>query len=114
MRVRYLSGRRVPVSLLSLHPSMEFANEQVWIVYRHVLGRDPIITGGQEDAHSNGSLHFGLFPDPRARALDYDDDEISEDQKIQIKQLLEARLGNQFDVVWESHHLHIEYQVRYF
>lgn len=114
MRVRYLRQRRVPLAAISsLHPAMEFANEQVWIVYRQVLGRDPVVTGAQEDAHSDGSLHYGLFPDPRLRALDYDDDGITATQKVLIAEELRMRLGNQFDIIWEGHHLHVEYDVRF-
>lgn len=115
MKVRYLSGRRVPLAAISgLHPAMQFACEQVWIVYREVLGRDPVITGAQEDAHDDGSLHYGAFPDIRLRALDFDDDGITEDQKTEIKTKVAARVGNQFDIIWETHHLHVEYDVKYF
>lgn len=114
MKVRYLSERRVPLAAISgLHPAMAFAQEQVWIVYRMAVGRDPVITGAQEAAHSEGSLHYGLFPDPRLRALDFDDDDISEAQRVIIQTALRERLGSQFDVVWESNHLHVEYDVTY-
>lgn len=115
VRVRYLTGRRVPLAAISpLHPAMEFAVEQAWIVYKHFLGRDPIVTGAQEDAHAGGSLHYGAFPDPRLRALDFDDDGITSEGKADIGAELKKRLGSQFDVIWESDHLHIEYDVRYF
>ncbi len=110
MKVRYLTGRRVPLAVVSpLHPAMEFAMEQVWIVYERRLRRAPVITGAQEDAHSKNSLHYGLFPDVRIRALDFDDDGISDEVKEGMLEDLKDYLGTQFDLDWEVDHLHIEY-----
>lgn len=115
MKVRYLSERRVPLAAISpLHPAMEFACEQVWIVYERRLNRAPIITGAQEDAHSENSLHYGKFPDPRLRALDFDDNVCSDPNHVDevkegiIEDLIDY-LGTQFYIVWERDHLHVEY-----
>jgi len=113
IKIRYLPGTRVvPLAVVSWHPAMDFAFEQVYYVYQEVLGRHPVLTGAQEDAHSDGSLHFGRGEDPRCRAADFDDDDINGGQKVRMRAMLVLRLGSQFDVIWETQHLHIEYQYR--
>lgn len=112
VKLRYLTGRRVPLAFFDNHPAMIFAAEQVWIVWNLITGRDPVFTGGQEDAHSDGSRHFGLYPDPRCRAFDVADDYLNHDQKEEAISELRKRLGNQFDILWELDHLHVEYDPR--
>lgn len=112
MRVRYLPSpkRSVPVGLIEWHPAMLMCHETVDHTFLEVIGREAILTGAQEDAHSRGSLHFGLAPDIRCRAADYSDDGVTKPQRVRIKSRLAWRLGKNFDIVWEKYHLHIEYQ----
>jgi len=63
------------------------------------------ITSAVGRKHGKGSLHYvGLAIDLRTRDLD------SKEQKARIVQKIRDRLTDEFDVVSEKDHIHIEYQ----
>lgn len=109
MRTRYLSWRRVPLAVVEWHPALLFAFEAVDRVFRRHIGRDAVLTAAQEDAHGEGSLHFGVEGDPRCRAADFSFDGVPDNKKIAISSELRRRLGEDFDVVVEADHFHVEY-----
>lgn len=62
------------------------------------------ITGCIDGRHSRGSLHYlGLAIDLRTRDL-------PSGEPYEIVNLLKSALGEDFDVVMESDHIHIEFQ----
>ncbi|NIR76795.1 MAG: hypothetical protein GWO12_17090 [Gemmatimonadetes bacterium] len=97
----------MPLAVVEWHPAMLFAHEVVDRVYRKFTGEDAMLTAAQEDAHGEHSLHFGIEDDPRCRAADYADDGV--DDRGAVLTETRARLGSEFDVVWEGDHLHVEY-----
>lgn len=110
MRIRYLpSTRTVPLGVVVWHPAMIFALGQIDRGFRKVTGKEAILTGGQEEAHSLGSLHYGTKDDFQCRAADFADDGITADQKKFLTIDLQSRLGHDFDIVWEANHLHVEF-----
>jgi len=90
------------VGILGLRPELLLAGMVVHSVYLH-YGYDCVITeitGGKHMAHS---LHYkGLAIDIRTR-------NIKENHLGDIVQTLKAALGESYDVVLESTHLHVEF-----
>ena len=79
------------------------ANIAHWVYRDH--GYDLTITEFTGGQHSKGSLHYvGAAMDLRTRIIP--DDAI----KQKIADRLQACLGEQFDVVLEPTHIHVEYQ----
>ena len=109
MRIRYLSERRTPLAVVEWHPAMLYAHQVVDNVFRAYTGSEATLTGAQEDAHSDGSKHFGTSDDFRCRAGDYADDPVKPEQRPEIEAELQRRLGANFDIVWERYHLHVEF-----
>lgn len=65
------------------------------------------ITSGRDGNHMPGSLHnAGLAIDIRTRNID------SLQDKRYMRDEIARRLGDQFDVVLESDHIHIEFDSR--
>jgi hypothetical protein len=68
------------------------------------LGAPFVVTSGTDGKHSVGSLHYG------GNAMDvrrWDLDRLG--KTSQAVSLIRAQLGNDFDVILESDHIHIEY-----
>lgn len=114
MKVRYLSGRRVPVGVTVWHPSMVYAFPVVdYVVHKHT-GEQATLTGGPEDAHGADTLHGGLEAevlelwDMRSRAADFARPS-DYDLALRIVEEIRYHLGPDFDVVLEPSHIHIEY-----
>lgn len=84
--------------LLPMRPVL-LAADGIWKKYEQEL----VVTSGTDGAHSAGSLHYyGLALDFRTRYFD----DITR-RKVG-KELIEA-LGNHYDVVIHSSHIHVEY-----
>ena len=65
---------------------------------------DCVITEGTGGKHGVGSLHYvGLAIDLRTR------DFVGEDARI-AHRMLANRLGEEYDVVYEATHIHVEFQ----
>lgn len=65
------------------------------------------ITSGLEGVHSSTSLHYvGLAVDLRTSNIQ------SRDHAIQITEEIREALGSDYQVIYESNHIHIEYDPR--
>lgn len=79
-------------------------------VWKLILNEQPVCTGLAEIGHSKNSRHYGLRGDIRCRAADFRTRYLSDEQKSKIDTELRKRLCSpyEYDIVWESTHLHIE------
>jgi len=66
-------------------------------------GKDVVITSGIDGSHKSNSLHY------KGRALDLRTRHLSDGQRVEIMTELKARLGPNYDVLFEGNHFHIEY-----
>ena len=90
------------VSVKGIRPELLLGLTIASDVYKK-LGEDLVITAVTDGKHKRGSLHFlGLGADLRTRFF-------SDNGKNATKLLKEA-LGDEFDVVLEKDHIHLEYQ----
>ena len=81
----------------------------------HARGEDVVITSGTDGTHREGSAHYS------GNALDFRANHISDEQAQAIADELNARLGDDYDVIFErkdtdqvgedewSDHIHVEY-----
>jgi len=91
------------VNLTSLHPSMRKVFKATTKVWNNESYGEPVITETWGGRHSAGSFH------PFGRALDF---RLPVKNKVILKSLvkeLRTKLGEDYDVVLESTHIHIEY-----
>lgn len=89
---------------VQLHPSTVWAVAMpiIFEVFRD-YDVSPVITSGTDGRHMPESLHYvGLAFDFRTRHVQPDD-------RIPLTAALQAGLGEAFDVVLESDHIHVEY-----
>lgn len=90
------------VQLLNLQPQMAIAYAICCEVYRQ-FDEECVITSGCEGTHSDMSRHYlGLALDLRTRELD-------KPEQRQVRNECARRLGDEFDVILEKTHLHVEY-----
>ena len=98
MSLSLKKGVRLPPAM-----AMSFAVTSVHDALREE-GYTCTITSGMEGSHSRASLHYvGLAFDIRTRTMPSGELE-------RIREKLAERLGDTFDVVLESTHIHIEHQ----
>ena len=71
--------------------------------YKH-HGDEAVITSGIDGKHSIGSLHYA------GAAWDFRTREMSPDKQLKLRDEIKSRLGDDFDVVLERDHLHVEWQ----
>lgn len=75
------------------------AADQIW----KQLGQELVITAGLDGEHSAGSLHYyGRAVDLRSRNFD-------EVEKQEAVDELRGSLGEDYDVIWHTSHIHVEY-----
>ena len=75
--------------------------DEIWEDY----GQELVITSARDSMHSAGSLHYyGLAIDCRTRYF-------SEEDKQRVFEELQDDLGADYDIVWHTSHIHIEYDV---
>ena len=98
------------------HPAIHHAANVIDRVWRAVTGQHPRCTGLGEEGHSERSKHYGLPGDIRLQAIDIDADgeRVNDAQVAVIDAELRARLGTDYDILWEAMgtvnaHLHVEY-----
>ena len=70
---------------------------------RQLLGREAIITSALDGKHSTNSLHYS------GNAIDLRTRDLPILLKHHYWQLLRDRLGDDFDVVKEATHVHVEF-----
>ena len=92
------------VRLHNLQPQAVVAMTIAAFVYA-LYGKECVVTSVNDGKHSRGSLHFvGAAFDLRTRHLE------DQEQREVITLKLREALGDQYDVVLESDHIHVEYQ----
>lgn len=89
--------------IFGMRPEMVLAYVIADRIYqRH--GADAVITSLIDDKHSKGSFHYnGLGMDLRTKNL-------NSSQVHIVHEKLKHALGPDFDVILESHHIHVEFQ----
>lgn len=88
--------------ILGLRPEIVIGLTIANDVFRE-FGFDCIVTAGIDGSHSRGSIHYkGLAVDLRTRHIP-----AAEHPKVVAK--LQERLGDEFDVVLEGDHIHLEW-----
>lgn len=90
------------VRVTGLSPEIVIAIIVVNDVYRK-YGRDCTITSGTEGKHGYSSEHY------KGDAVDFRTRDLFPDQKTAIAKEIAARLGDNYDVVLEETHLHVEF-----
>ena len=91
------------VDLQGLAPQMALAYTIACEIYREQAQQVCTITSGKEGEHGPNSLH------PFGKALDFRIRTLTVVQQQTIFLALRTALGEQFDVVLEPTHLHVEY-----
>lgn len=69
--------------------------------------KELVITSVVDSEHSKGSLHYV------GHAVDIRTKNLSEKEAIFIAKQIRANLSNEYDVVLESNHIHIEWQPKW-
>lgn len=91
------------VCLSDLKPQTIIAIISAWSIFATLGANDFVITSVNDGEHSPKSLHrFGYAFDCRIWVL-------TEAKRVMAAQRIAKALGDDFDVVLESDHLHIEY-----
>lgn len=83
---------------IRMRPALMFA-DAIWKEYEQEL----VVTSGLDGVHSSSSLHYyGL-------ALDFRTHYFSPEEALAVSVDLRECLGNDFDVVLHSTHIHVEF-----
>ena len=91
------------VNVQGLHISMQKVMKVVEVVYKK-HGQESVITSGMDSTHSAGSFHyFGMALDYRTRFFENDF------QSIKVAQQISDILGEDYTVIFEKTHIHIQY-----
>jgi hypothetical protein len=94
---------KMGVDLRGLSPQMAIAYTIATFVYSSKTGQRCIITSGSDGKHGPNSLHY------KGKALDLRTSNLKPAEIHPVYITLKESLGEQFDVVCEQDHLHIEY-----
>lgn len=90
------------VRIIGLTPQMAMGNQIVASIFA-AHGKNCVITSGADGKHSRASKHYS------GNALDYRTRHLLASERDKIAIDCKASLGDDFDVVLESNHLHVEY-----
>jgi hypothetical protein len=92
------------VDLRGLQPQMAIAYTIASAIYLERAGLHCYITSASDGKHGPNSLHYkGMALDLRTRSL-------RSEQVAPIYKAIKEALGEQFDVVLEQDHIHLEFQ----
>lgn len=91
------------VDLRGLQPQLAIAYTIASWVFSNKTGQRCVITSGSDGKHGPNSLHY------KGKALDIRINNLRPDQIHPVYLTLKECLGDQFDVVLESDHLHVEF-----
>jgi hypothetical protein len=91
------------VVLWDMEPYLVDVFDLIDDVTRMIAGRDAVITSGREGKHSEGSLHY------RGCAVDLRTWGMTPSVQREYVEVLSEVLGDDFDVVLELTHVHVEY-----
>jgi hypothetical protein len=90
------------VRFVGIQPGILKAFARIEEVYQH-FGEEAVITSLNDGNHMKGSFHYkGLAIDLRTRYFDYPTIEM-----VMIE--LKLKLGDEYDIIFETNHIHIEY-----
>ena len=93
------------VEIYGLHEKMQKVLntvEEIWDDY----GQEAVITAGRDGTHKKNSLHYS------GKALDFRIRYFADELHEEIAERLSEELGDAFDVVLHSTHIHVEYDPR--
>jgi hypothetical protein len=93
------------VSLVGVNPALVIGAIVVADAYAE-FGADCVITSAVDGQHSETSLHYA------GQALDFRTWMLTETQQQELVAIVKERLGQDFDVVLETDHIHLELQPR--
>ena len=93
------------VRILGVRPEMAFVMPAIQKVYEN-HGVELVVTSAIDGKHSRGSLHYA------GAALDLRTRDCTRETAERITDALTDALGQDFDVVLESNHIHLEYQAK--
>ena len=94
------------VDVTGLRPEMVPALLAAYGIRAVLLGGDLVLTSAREGDHRSGSRHFvGL-------ALDFRTRDLLPRERSRFASELRAALGDQYDVLLEGDHLHVEFDPR--
>lgn len=83
---------------IQMWPVLEIA-AQIW----RAAGQQLVVTSTTGGRHGKGSRHYdGLAVDLRTRYF-------SDEERVRVLDQLRAALGDEYDVVLERTHMHVEY-----
>ena len=99
------------VQALDVHPSVLHAMDVVDAFWRQTFGTHAVVTSLGDSNHSEGSLHYGVPGDVRTRAFDLRTRDLDGAQKAMVRYALRRLLGEAYDVILETTHLHIEFDI---
>jgi len=91
------------VVMWDMHPSITDAMPALDRVSVALVGRDALITTARDGTHSKTSLHY------KGRAVDLRINDIPRTIWDQYRDNLAAALGDDWDVVLEPDHIHVEF-----
>lgn len=94
------------VDLRGISPQMSVAYTVACAIYMERAGVHCWITSASDGKHGPNSLHY------KGQALDLRTNSLSGVVAIAVHAALQSALGEQFDVVLESDHIHLEYDVK--
>lgn len=95
-----------PAIVTYTQPSMLYATvvaAQLWQEYGQIL----VITSGTDGVHKRGSLHYP------GKALDYRVRYFDEATRRKVANILQYRLGQSYDVILKSTHMHVEHDPKH-
>jgi hypothetical protein len=91
------------VSLEKLTPQMAVAYTIASFIFQEKAGVPCVITSGDDSKHGPNSLHY------EGKALDLRTKHLPPGLVHPVFMALQNALGDEFDVVLEDNHLHLEY-----
>lgn len=75
------------------------------MIHQEIANRETIVTGGAENRNLHKSLH------PSGLAIDIRTKDLQQRQASALHTSIDTTLGSCYDVVLESNHIHIEYDI---
>lgn len=72
-------------------------------IHRRLVGREAVITSTRDGTHRSDSLHY------EGKAIDLRTYDMPPGRDAEIVRELKSALGNDFDIVLEYDHIHLEY-----
>jgi len=96
------------VRMNNIHSRLTWAIFRIDEEVRDFLSYDPVITSANDGRHKRSSAHYrGMAVD--LRTFDKDGEQLPPDERSRLADLISDLLGEDFDVVPESDHIHVEY-----